>query len=450
MAYTESNPASYQHQPLHHEDEIRIVCIKPVSFSETDVCCEVIHHRRSSSALKYEALSYVWGDASDVKTIKIGADYSDLAVTSNCFDALRRLRLLDEERWVWIDAICINQKDDNEKIKQIQAMKEIYTQASRVIVDLGEADDTSKALFAYIDERWGYVNIDVRTADPAIIESAKTLIKRPWFSRVWVIQEVLSGQEAGVLVNCGGDTISWNLLAEACIELCGSYTQSFGNLNLSIPHILQVGTLKAKNRLLNVLCRTRPSNATDPRDKFFGILPLVEDTASVNNLATYEQTTTMVFTQIGLYLLEHYGLVMLQPIRHPHSTFPNLASWIPDWSRTDTNDPFYLYLSGAEDRDPDWQHPRPHLVTLECCRPNRTDSDHPYHPVLPTTGIRISKIVSLGGVFDFINSPRRCFDAVVQIIDTKGSCESNPYLPQRFVSRDCRLFIYLHTVIDLC
>lgn len=345
--------------------------IKPGPLSEQTIHCEIVHRRKSSKMLKYEALSYTWGSASNVKSIKIGQELSDFSVTSNCFDALRRLRYEKKTRLVWIDALCINQKDGDERIKQVRIMGKIYSQARRVVVYLGEADEASRLLLRHIRNDYNSVT-DMQkfiSSCPAMIfESARVLLKRPWFDRVWIIQEVLSSP-SDVLVVCGADKAAWPDFAGCCTELCRSNAEDYSPYTYGMPYVLCIGAGDEKGSLLEILCRTRPSDATDPRDKFFGVLSLVRNEDTICRLAsaaTYDQSTTIIYTEIGLYLLRKDKLVMLQAIRHPHSKFPNLASWIPDWSRTDENDPFWLDIP-QDDSHFDNLNFVLEFCTFECC-----------------------------------------------------------------------------------
>ncbi|KAK2061504.1 HET-domain-containing protein, partial [Colletotrichum caudatum] len=61
-----------------------------------------------------------------------------MAITINCANALRRLRFPGWARDVWVDAICINQEDSNERSHQVGIMQYIYATAIRVVVYLGE------------------------------------------------------------------------------------------------------------------------------------------------------------------------------------------------------------------------------------------------------------------------------------------------------------------------
>jgi hypothetical protein len=85
----------------------------------------------------FEALSYAWGDAKDRTLIDL--DGHAFPVTKTLYSALAHLRLLDEERIIWADALCINQGDTNERENQVAMMQFIYARASRVVVFLGEA-----------------------------------------------------------------------------------------------------------------------------------------------------------------------------------------------------------------------------------------------------------------------------------------------------------------------
>jgi hypothetical protein len=84
----------------------------------------------------FEALSYVWGCSDSPQDIECNGHLK--SVTPNLCVALRRLRLVDKEQVVWIDAICINQENLDERSRQVLLMQEIYTRALRVIIWLGE------------------------------------------------------------------------------------------------------------------------------------------------------------------------------------------------------------------------------------------------------------------------------------------------------------------------
>lgn len=91
---------------------------------------------------KYETLSYVWGEPRDTTKIllqgRYGKDYTNFSVTKNLDIALRHLRYVDKPRTLWVDAICINQKDLAERAEQVTLMSNIYENAVNTLLWLGK------------------------------------------------------------------------------------------------------------------------------------------------------------------------------------------------------------------------------------------------------------------------------------------------------------------------
>ncbi|KAL8732805.1 MAG: hypothetical protein Q9181_003820 [Wetmoreana brouardii] len=84
----------------------------------------------------YEAISYVWGSEAD--KIALDCDGSQVLITQNLAAALRRIRLPEANRVLWIDSICVNQNDVLEKNHQVRLMSQIYRKASSMLIWLGE------------------------------------------------------------------------------------------------------------------------------------------------------------------------------------------------------------------------------------------------------------------------------------------------------------------------
>jgi len=136
----------YIYSPLQASfGKIRLLALLPGPFG-TAICCQLHEtnlHRNSPP--RYEALSYAWGSAEDPVVIYIGK--GTLSVTKNLADALQHLRYPDRPRTLWIDAICVNQQDLEERSQQVPRMADIYTLAQCVVVWLGpEAEDSSRTL----------------------------------------------------------------------------------------------------------------------------------------------------------------------------------------------------------------------------------------------------------------------------------------------------------------
>lgn len=139
-------PPLYAWKPLSHHKSIRVLTLHPCrETSSIDVhvtLSEVQLSEPVPETLQYEALSYCWAteDGDDSRSQVIYCDGAQILITKNCEAALRRLRT-DEDRILWIDAICINQSDDQERSSQVNRMQLIYTYASSVKVYLGEPLD---------------------------------------------------------------------------------------------------------------------------------------------------------------------------------------------------------------------------------------------------------------------------------------------------------------------
>lgn len=97
--------------------------------------------------LEFAALSYTWGDANDTLLITIGG--CSFQATRNLIAALHRLQEDQKTVTLWIDAICIQQSNNDEKSWQIQLMKDIYEKATTTVVWLGEDPESAEVMRAF-------------------------------------------------------------------------------------------------------------------------------------------------------------------------------------------------------------------------------------------------------------------------------------------------------------
>ena len=134
------------YRPIADLDEIRLIHLLPGSRKSSIEC--LIEHANLESKPQYEALSYMWGVPEGELPIKI--NNSTVRIRPNLKSALYHLRKTHRERVIWIDALCINQKDTNERNRQVNQMARIYSMASRVVLWLGESDNSSSRAMAYM------------------------------------------------------------------------------------------------------------------------------------------------------------------------------------------------------------------------------------------------------------------------------------------------------------
>jgi hypothetical protein len=127
---------------LEDTDEIRLLYLQPKTDGDIIKC--TLKHARLSEKPKYEALSYVWGPKDTQNERSFVIDDARFSVRENLWIALQHLRLESESRVLWIDAICINQEETQERNHQVSQMGNIFKLAFRVVVWLGAADDSSR------------------------------------------------------------------------------------------------------------------------------------------------------------------------------------------------------------------------------------------------------------------------------------------------------------------
>jgi hypothetical protein len=193
----------------------RILVLHPGSKSD-NIKCDLIQKEDLAQASlgkvsPYEAVSYVWGGEEDPNFI-ILCDIR-FAVTRNLAEALRYLRFPKSDRMLWVDAICINQYDEKEKEAQVLSMHLIYKFAKEVIAWLGPPNDASI---------WAYSIMNTMQKQSILPISAvitfdeygpfKDIMGRPYWSRAWVVQEMMSAQ--ALSIQCGSDVVPYSRLEE--------------------------------------------------------------------------------------------------------------------------------------------------------------------------------------------------------------------------------------------
>ncbi|GIZ45807.1 hypothetical protein CKM354_000895800 [Cercospora kikuchii] len=134
-----NNVRSFRYSALSSSTkQIRLLRVLEDVSAEFDCCCE-IHNFEIELAPEYDAISYTWGSETPIKTIVVND--GALQVRQNCWIALRQRGSLKKHlAWTWIDSICINQSDDEEKSGQVQMMADIYRRAGCVLISLPDSN----------------------------------------------------------------------------------------------------------------------------------------------------------------------------------------------------------------------------------------------------------------------------------------------------------------------
>lgn len=185
-----------------------------------------------TSRLDFDALSYVWG--SHTETFPITCNERRLCIQHNLFLALpylTRRRKNDNfvRQPIWIDAVCINQADEKEKLVQINLMHQIYKRARTVWAWLGLATDQSQMTkvlsllplmveYNKIIRRMGEAEqldlpVELCKQDPEVWTALLHLFRNPWLERVWVAQEVALAKD--IVFLCGDIKVDFTVLRDA-------------------------------------------------------------------------------------------------------------------------------------------------------------------------------------------------------------------------------------------
>ncbi|KAF7531120.1 hypothetical protein G7054_g9176 [Neopestalotiopsis clavispora] len=309
---------------------------------------------------EYEATSYAWagedGDSKLSGPIFIGSFYDVAWQTSNCLSLLRYLRPGRGIRMVWVDAICINQANAHERGMQVAKMRDIYRNASRVVVYLGP--DTVQHSMQQHRPRARLDELDGNGENHA--QKIHELLNRRYFSRVWVIQELVLAKSLVIPLH-DSDYHADN----TCIE---RLKVDWNDTKASWFQHGAGGRVFSLDRLDELLDQTWASEASDPRDKLFGILGLV-DTAVCAHKA---QATDKPHSKLDYSLLPNYTLSVKETFiglaayvvtvldqRHileyaaGQKAVSEYPSWTPDW-----RDPSIWRISSTAkddcDRVQDW------------------------------------------------------------------------------------------------
>lgn len=332
----------FQYKPLHGFDKIRLIELLPGTTEPPT--CRIDIFSLDDDAPIYEALSYTWGAA--VKTERLYCQQGYLDVTNNLHSAFFRLRRKNSSRLLWVDAICVNQDDLAERGQQVQLMQRIYQQAKQVVVWLGEISDDSdlEKLEGGKDPAWTISKISGGSLYLPL--SWLQHFNRPWFLRVWIIQEVAFAQKVQVIH--GQQIIPWKDFATISKEYIvkrdvndtSNYPHFNGDLNnaMILPYFISTVHKRFREKkpipLLELLDLTIKFKATDSRDKIYALLSITTRDARQSLIPDYEILLSDVYINVARYFVMESKSLRFLRYAQPFHRDKELPSWVPDWSRS--------------------------------------------------------------------------------------------------------------------
>lgn len=399
--------------------EIRVLTVHPGDPNDDIVCDLRTISLDTGGCDTFNALSYVWGDAQQRQPITL--DGVPTTVTANLAVALRSFRsrspspnlsreVLDLP--LWVDAVCINQQDMEERSQQVRMMRDIYSAAERVLIWLGEGDEQTdwaigqlngdgddqdeggtktSAFFRSIMEL-GPVNLAnarqlTRDQIRVSLVMALNINRRHWWSRIWVLQELVLASRDPVMM-CGASDILWSTYSECMcnstlMALCTTYPLIYRDEWLSIrTEVIQYPFLctsiftwqrtrqkfhdTGPLRLAEIFPELIMCAATNDRDLVYGTLGLSDPVSSSEIPVDYTKPAMAVFRDVAALLwtsddpntlAETIPKFAFAPRRRSASDRETYPSWVPDFAVQNMEETEFFTATGLLGESP-WMAPK--------------------------------------------------------------------------------------------
>ncbi len=339
-----------RYHPISRPNEIRLVKILP-GLRISPIKCELQSALLDPEPPKYVALSYCWGDTNDKTWLNCNGQR--LTLTKNLLNAIRTLRQKDKTVILWIDQICINQENLEERSSQVLLMQQIYKSATNVLIWLGDKADGSNMAMDLIPRLSGTSDPELECKTLKKIQAVKALLSRPWFGRMWILQEL--GAASSATMMCGKKTIPWQDVSNLVDHMNHTFRGLvFGSSESSLLALRRLENLKSFREgfpgrevcFFSALCMSRSFDATDPHDKIFALFGccnykdyLVQPDYSIDFRRLYQE-----IARVSLFVDDskgsthtcfqdsekRSGMRFLCEAERTENTY-DLPSWVPDW-----------------------------------------------------------------------------------------------------------------------
>jgi hypothetical protein len=390
---------SLTYEPLSTDRSIRLFELETAQEYDDPIVGSVSEYSLDHLDRKYFALSYVWGDDSDLVTAHNSEQPStELAITRNLDAALRQLRdickPLGSNLILWVDSLCIDQGNLEEKSLQIPLMCDIYQNAESVFVWLGKENQYAdyQGMFEYLCILFNEVKGDLDEYEklreeqedkappleefyPKLDPTSSQAIafgdffrNTPWFHRAWTMQESVVAQSKMFL--CGGHRLPDPFrLMPSLYELASRFEALDSGNTKWIRHCIPVPKLlttmsfnwtkyatDGRKPLSFVQCldAQRGAGCKDARDIVYSVLGLVQDPKfdRTKVVPDYQKPLAVVYAEAFAEIIrsdQSIHALSLIDCRVNTSIDYGLPSWVPDW-KTSTNGGILSY-SAAKDAD---------------------------------------------------------------------------------------------------
>ena len=356
----EGNPGTSLHQPLQ-QGQIRVVTLYPGSSADSIRC--TLTHAMLRPDMSYRALSYVWGDPKI--TSEISLEGSPYLITTNLYHALRSLRSPEHKLLMWVDALCINQSDVDERDREVLRMREIYQAASQVVLWVGSSEPYSpasvSAAFALVCKfeelpsvraTFSETGADIPSEEEeSCLFILQEILNRECFQRAWIIQEIVmcdrivdGSTGSKVVLWCDDQSVSLSLVAKYVAHIQKDIDEflrkrlknSYYSFIQDLREFYRLGIdpkrrLPIAKQLLQIFHYAAGRfKASIPHDRLYSFLGLIHGELPDSLRPNYRKSADAVFYGYAKYIIQETGIpAALEGISR---TCPGQPSWVSDWT----------------------------------------------------------------------------------------------------------------------
>ncbi|KAF7536302.1 hypothetical protein G7054_g4638 [Neopestalotiopsis clavispora] len=313
---------------------------------------------------QFTTISYVWGPQIYSRAILVDGHY--FPVLDSVFSILEALcdaSAFQDEYWVWIDSICINLRDPQERASQVLLMKEIYSQSKHTIAWLGEKTDELKegiAFMTHLAESYSEIRefnhtknsreVPERLWLPDQWRALGLFLDLPWWRRIWTLQEYVSSQTIDLY--CGNDHVSedtlttaltaiWHCEPSSALLRPDLWTPAWTRDRLRSWY--QMSDYSNNMGIVALMAYSGACELTDPRDRIYGLLGLAKeaDRAMIGRPAYADDVEEVYLRLVKSFISAYQSLDIIcfaQVFRAVQTNESNeeclenyWPSWIPDW-----------------------------------------------------------------------------------------------------------------------
>lgn len=335
--YTPLNPTN---------NEIRLLILRP-DLPGSELNCRLSIVSLSTNPT-YEAISYAWGSSGSTRQIQIKGHPH--IIGANLETALQHLRHPSENRTLWIDALCINQNDIEERSSQVNKMGSIYSSAKNVVLWLGRKDAEIDAGFDLL-EKWISGGTELFISEREWSGLEKIFQKAKWWTRLWVVQEAVLAQRS--TFTCGNRSVDWTALMSVLnprVFAAGNATDR--RLANTAKHAMGLWVYQKTHALPNSASLERLENyiesliptrtCSDSRDVVYALLGFLNKEAMGKGFMVpdYGKSAGQVYMELTRHMLVFRN--QLSTLCNTYFPFSELdeegktipgPSWSVDWSK---------------------------------------------------------------------------------------------------------------------